>query len=521
MPSERHVSALATGALSLRDEDGYRSWSDDGPIPLYAWWQVLSLGGLHDSLCGRSPLVMLAGGPKQLRQELDRRAAYLSDRDYLGRLVAGDQDLELLLARTQSVFLPAVRRRYYAGVVIGADGDIFSDDAYAWAIAERRSLDYERAAEECGVNAQDIAERFDELMMRAERLDPLKEWRDLTDQVDRRHTEALRGEALRAQDYYDACGVLRRWYYRLEGTDLRAVRDASSGFGRSRQEVNEQLYGVENLGGNRAALPGILDRFGLYPWKVMLITEGEGDVAMLEVIVSHYTGATFERLGIVPHVLGTPQHPRKRDQRVQELLAALRRFPNYFLFVFDNEGTAAVWAEVLERYTTDHAPFKGITVLEEEPQSAEGAPSVEGWSGGSYWPKRRPEAEIWKQDIEHDNFTAAEICQVLSEMASRDERISNFQLTADELLRAHGASRKGIAEVALALSEDRTFRVSKVDLDRELGRYAVAHPELDGAWRRVLIVAEHLYRLTVAHRRMRGRLRERERIALLEDEQRN
>lgn len=514
---ELHLAGLSDGRLSMRDDCGYTPWcevesGEQGVIPLYAHWQLLSLAELHGSLIGRSPLVMLAGGRDQLAGELLSRWRGLQDPDYFERLVQGQRDLELLLARTQSLFMPRVRRSYHAGALFDRDGNLLDARADEWAMREQAQFDYAQAAEQSGVTAEDISGRYDDLVTKAEGLDPLKEWRDLVDQVERRKIDALRGEALRAQDLYDAGEVLRHWYRRLAGEDLQEKRDASTRLGASRREVNKQLYGAEELRGNRAALPGILDRFGIYPWKVMLITEGEGDVAMLEEIVRYHTGGAFAQLGIVPHVMQSPR--RRGDHRVQELLGALRRLPNYFLLVFDNEGTAPQWVTQLESYKPGDEPFAEAPVLEPEPEPVDESDVPEGWSAAGYHPKRRPEVEVWAEDIEADNFSAAEICEVICALAKRDVRMGEFTLSAAELVTAYDGSNKAIAAVALDLAQARSFQLSKVKLDAELGRYAAAHPKRDGHTRRVLIVAEHLYRLTVAHRQMRGRLRKREREAL-------
>jgi hypothetical protein len=93
-------------------------------------------------------------------------------------------------------------------------------------------------------------------------------------------------------------------------------------------------------------------------------------------------------------------------------------------------------------------------------------------------------------------------------------RAPGFSLSPQALIARSAESSRGIASIALELAEAQGVRLSKPDLDAELGRYAAEHPQLEGETRRVLIVAEHLYRLTIAYRRMRGRLRERERQAL-------
>ncbi len=514
LASRLHLQALEEGVLILRDEKGHCPWDENDLTPLYARWQLLSLAELDEMLRGRSPLVMLAGGTKQLSDHLAGRAEALKDPEYPSRLIVHHRQLELLLARTQSLFMPVVRRSYRLEPVIDRHGESTGLDTKQWVLRERRELDYARAAEQCRVSAHDIRGHYEALMHKARRLDPLGEWRDLIDQVERRKIDALKGEALRAQDLYDAAEVMRHWHRHLTGGgNLFDDFNASFRPGQSRRTVNERRYGFEELRGNRAALPGILDHFGIYPWKVMLITEGEGEVAMLEAIVSHHVaGASFEQLGIVPHVM--KGSPKKRDQRLLELLGALRRFPNYFLLVFDNEGTAPRWVSRLEQFKPEHAPFAEAALLEPEPErpAADEERPPEGWSDAGYVAKRRPEAEIWAEDIEADNFSESELCDAIGRLARHDGRVE-FSLAVEELQRARTQSTKGMASVAQDLASTKGFGFSKVDLDRELGRYAADNPTRDGTTRRVFIVAEHLYHLTVAHRQMRGRLRERERDA--------
>jgi len=517
VPPMLHLQALEEEVLILRDERGYREWSEE-VRPLYAHWQLLSLADLHEALSGRSPLVMLAGETKQLSDHLAGRAEALKDPEYPSSVVVDHRHWELLLTRTQSLFMPIVRGSYKLEPVIDRYGEKTGLDTEEWVRRERRDLDYAAAAEECGVSADDIRKHHEALMMKVGRLDPLVKWRDLVDQVERRRIEQLTGDARRAQDLYDAAEVLRLWHRNLTGEgNLAEEWDESTHFGPSRREVNKALYGFERLRGNRAALPGILDGFGLYPWRVMLVTEGEGDVDMLGEIIRAHTGATLEELGIVPHVMGAPR--KKGNQPIQELLGALWRFPNYFFLAFDNEGTAAAWVKQLERYQPGHPPFEGFSLLEPEPAATSDERPAEGWSGTSYFPKRRPGAEVWEEDIEADNFSPAELCEVICGLADEDERVEGFSLNLDELAEARQWSNKAVAEVAKNLAEDKGLRFPKPDLDKALGRYAVAHPlDAAGNTRRVLIVAKHLYRLTVANRQMRGRLRESEREAAAESD---
>lgn len=206
LPRSLHLAALRAGLMIMRDEHGYAEWSQE-MIPLYANWQLLSLAELDECLSGRSPLVMLASGATQLREYLSQRAEALKNPGYPLRLAQGQRDFELLLARTQSLFMPLVRGSYCSDPIFDADGRQI-DDTYDWSVRELSRFDYEQAASDCGVTADDLANYHDHLVTKAERLDPVKRWRDLVDRADRRKIEELTGDVRRAR----TCTTPRRCF---------------------------------------------------------------------------------------------------------------------------------------------------------------------------------------------------------------------------------------------------------------------------------------------------------------------
>ena len=137
-----HLQALEEEQLILRDEHGYFAWAENELTPLYAHWQLLSLADLDETLRGRSPLVMLAGGTKQLSDHLVGRAEALKDPEYPTRVVVHHRNLELLLARTQSLFMPIVRGSYKIEPVIDRYGEKTGLDTEEWVQRERRDIDY-------------------------------------------------------------------------------------------------------------------------------------------------------------------------------------------------------------------------------------------------------------------------------------------------------------------------------------------------------------------------------------------
>ncbi len=105
------------------------------------------------------------------------------------------------------------------------------------------------------------------------------------------------------------------------------------------------MYGTDELRGNREVLPALLEHFGLYPWRVQLIAEGESDLAMLEEVLGARYDLTFGYLGIHAFALGGADIPANAEL----ILGAVRVYSNYYLLLFDNEGRARQMVEALVR----------------------------------------------------------------------------------------------------------------------------------------------------------------------------
>lgn len=142
---------LAADDLALREEAGYLPWSESEIRPLYGHWQLITLVGIHDAVAGAKPLGLLSGGIDGLRAHLQRSPS--SDWEGL-RHGEADRDLELLLTRTQSFFLPAVRGTWLAGAFFESDGTLSELDAHEWTRRERRRTDSPRRCRRSGLMRQ-------------------------------------------------------------------------------------------------------------------------------------------------------------------------------------------------------------------------------------------------------------------------------------------------------------------------------------------------------------------------------
>src|SRR6201999_704503 len=174
---------------------------------------------------------------------------------------------------------------------------------------------------------------YDRLVFDGLAVDPTKQLFELLDQMRRPRRERLTGSARLALDFYDAARVIRSWHVHLTE---ELLPDINERLGWNGTEYTDRHYGTLDVRGNRAVLPILLEDFGLYPWRVNLIGEGDSELAALREILEHGYGLTFETLGIAVVDMGGADIPAKAER----LLGALRVYVNYFLIVFDNEGTA-------------------------------------------------------------------------------------------------------------------------------------------------------------------------------------
>jgi hypothetical protein len=334
-------------------------------------------------------------------------------------------------------------------------------------IEQQENFDYVAAAEQCGVDAAALAKLYEGLAWAGNHLDPMADWFDLVDQISPHQQEKLEGTALRATDFYRGARVIRGWHARLGEEVLPDLNEIRNGVEETRR-AQERLYGTADIRNNRAALPGILEHFDLYPWRVQLIIEGSSEERMLSAILRHGYGQSLDRTGIHVVDLGGAGIPKKADR----LLSAVRTYAKYYLLVFDNEGNTGKLIEELGR--------RGQIEID-------------------------PETKVWNESLEADNFTIEEICTIVESMAG-DAGVP-LRIDTSEVSAQYAERDLGLVEVIAAISSESNCTVSKPMLAEQLGRFAVEEPMHDGKRREILDLAEHLLRLAGASRNLRGRLR--------------
>lgn len=514
---------LETRALLIRDEVGYRPWADlreqareqhDADLcVLYHHWQLISYADALDALRPGVLWGQLGYGLESF-YEMRARTAQSTEgppREALRELGAASRADELLLVRVQNFFYPRERGHWQGGPVLG-----LTEDAMAWAEQLARETDFAAVADDCGVDADLLVAVYRRFVWRARWVDPNERLFVLLDAVKARKRARLQGTALRALDLYEAARVVRGWRAQLVEEPLQDVDD----YERLNPEWKENLYGTLRLRFNRQPLPAILDDYGIYPYRVQLIGEGDSELAALREVLRYAYALRFERLGIIPVDIGGADVPAGAER----LLAALRTYANYFLLVFDNEGRARALVEELERRGVVEGASdeqrrrylsEALATLREQ-RFASGDERRNAFREASESagrlqesPGQAPEFLLWRENLEADNFSSEELCAVVNAEA-RSSGVAKFEITPEMLGEAQTGDDRAVASVLLGLAEshDPPLRLSKPNFSAGLARYAVDHAERDGKRRPLLELAEHLVRLAQADRALIGRLRE-------------
>jgi hypothetical protein len=517
---EAHLDA---GDLLVREEVGFRAWQELRDLAaerhdadlwvLYHPWQVLRYRNVTAQLAATAPFGQLGGGLESFYEARQRYAAAPADppRAELVERAAADRALELLLVRVDNGLLPLETGRWHAGPILG-----LTEDAYEWTREQARRVDWQALTADCGVDADGLAGLYEQLTFEGRRIDPNERLFELVDAIRRNRRERFKGAALLAQDLYLAARLVRRWHAQLGREVLPDVDDV----GQIGANWKINYYGTDKLRGNRAALPAILDAYGLYPYRVQLIGEGASEIAMLREILDVRYGLTFEQLGIIPTDIGGADVPVDAER----LLTAMRVFANYYLLVFDNEGRARDLVDELERRgvvegVSDEQRRRFLSeamrTIDEHATPAERLGQLrqarERAQRLDEEPGQAPEFFLWRENLEADNFMNAELCAVVTTEAASQGL--SWELSDEDLERALAdeGDARGVASVLVDLAgrQDPPLEIGKPQLARLLARYAVEHPEHEGDQRQVLQLAEHLVRLANADRMLIGRLRER------------
>jgi hypothetical protein len=301
-----------------------------------------------------------------------------------------------------------------------------------------------------GLDFDGLARLYAEVADAALCLDPVPPWHRLAENAPRGKTDALRGDALRARDLYDACYLLRllyhlatdRWLPRADEID-----DVPSSVEAWRRRHLPRADG-QRYGHGREELRDALERQGLYPHRLHFVVEGETEEIVL--------GRLLEALGSGVGYQLTNLRGIDKALQHEALFAAASEYAARTVLIADLEGSLSEALKQLQR--------KGLLTEQSDVLLWE----IDG----------RPSS------FEEANFSADEVAEAIVAVISRRSPEFAISLTGGDITKAfedavERAREDGNAPPAYAnavlkyVRDEHRALVSKTELARELGEASI------------------------------------------------
>lgn len=430
--------------MTFREEEPAIEWSTYAwdshgrphTSPLYSPWQLLYV---DDALRGNSTVVDLETllAPTDQRTEvLERRRPLLEMQQEGWRaLDAAWRPLMKLLVRLQNRYLPEVTRR--TKLVYDTD---YGRQVDPWP-DERERFDASAAAAELDVSPGQLAEVYWFLVERGIDREPRDGLELLRRARPRSRYGRWRGDTCGAQDHFDAAQVLRLFLSDLTGEPpARAPSWPIDG----RQRERAVLYDrgpAQRI--TREQLQDELVDAGLYPHAVHVVGEGKSEDKIVRRLVSGLlTPRWAEELGF------TDLGGAGAASRLSTMVGGFITYAQRTVVIVDSEGSMARYVEGLTR--SGDLPLEDVL--------------------------------MFKSNLEEENFSPAEMLDVLIELAANpqaDERLPvildlplGAVLATHERRCANTGERPGFAGTLLDVAKDPQYGgpvvVSKPDLAEAL-----------------------------------------------------
>ncbi|MCW3048498.1 MAG: hypothetical protein JWO74_2782 [Solirubrobacterales bacterium] len=368
------------------------------------------------------------------------------DAVFAGNAPAAESDLHAawepalkVLVRLQNRYWPDAKGTM--NMLYDAEGRLYDPVA-------RDGFDARRVADELALQPEDAAGAYHFFAREAfarEAEDGLFLVRQM---LPRRRRQAFKGMARRAQDFYDAAEVMRRFYADLTGEVLPdaeavALADGNDGELRDLARQRNDFFGHEpRLRHDAEDARTLLGAAGLYPFGVHVVVEGESEQLIVEHLLREILGSALARDASVTSLKGVGG-----ITKAKALMSALADYVGSSVLIIDREGQVE---KVIERLTRD-GDIEPADVL------------------------------VLAKNLEESNFTSEELVRVAVEIAAtaNDKRGGAIlNLTAEELDSAHAKrvtaspgkppGKAAVLEHLTRNPEHGPAPVSKVELARGL-----------------------------------------------------
>lgn len=233
--------------------------------------------------------------------------------------------------------------------------------------------------------------------------DPLREWSNLLQFVERDKRQKLRGDALRAQTYRELAEMIRLLHRALFDVDLGPPEER---FGWTITHVPE----LEVRKNPREHLEYVVNQFGLNPQaRVTLFLEGKSEVAFVEAIFErlfgiHYGTYAIEIVNLKGVDTATGSGKEDRYNAIFRLVDYLHDHQVASFLILDNEGRA-----------------------KQLKKDAQKRRSIFGYRKYAI-PSGR--IKVWRNSFELDNFSDTELAKALTEASRNQVKFTSQEVKA-------------------------------------------------------------------------------------------
>lgn len=355
--------------LTFREEIEFTPWAEfrwERPritLALYSPWQLLYADAAVREGKTSLPLLTLLDDEVRDKALENWRPVFDMQHTKWRGIDDGNRQLVLTLVRLQSRYYPLVRGSSHLAFdpAIGDNVDPFE--------RELVEFDPQNTLLELSLSPAEIQRTYEHLAFRGRFRDPNRYFYMLARLLPWSERDRFRGAARVAQDDYDACEVLRRFYLDLTGDMLPDVDER----GTFPEGWKERMLGhPPDMRLDKRDLVTVLDDHGIYPHAVHLLVEGDGETDVV------FPGLIAEALGPadsigvkITNLFGGEGTHRKSYPMVE----AFSAYARLTFLVGDHEGEMVRFAEQLIK--------RGVI---------------------------QPECvQIWDKSFEEDNFTDEEL----------------------------------------------------------------------------------------------------------------
>lgn len=340
-------TAMASDEIVFTDEfDGYRPWDElafelhGHPTVLerYSPWQSLLFHELIDGEKADVPAAWLLNpeivGAGSLTQLLEQQLSQWRD---LHR--AWEPTLKILV-RLQDRYWPPIRGR--VNMVIDPDTNEHYDPL------EREAFDAANVLAELALTTEQVRDTYAFLASRADRFEPGDHMVLVRQMLPRVRRGKFEGHARRAQDFYDAAEMLRRFYRDLTGELLPDADLVGQGLGDSSRldhliERRERFFGHgPRLTADAQDGRKVLLDLGIYPHSIHVVVEGQTEQNMVCGILDNVIGPYFTE-----QLVFTDLHGVGNAVSIDEVVAAVLDYAERTVLILDNEGPATARVRTL------------------------------------------------------------------------------------------------------------------------------------------------------------------------------